>query len=315
MSATNSEQDSNSKVLLKNDASLPEFYKKSGSICQSDNIRNYINQGLQNSKLITSHAFDPADNSPAANYNYQNYGVLSSTNAGSMSPAISSMNSFGLGNNIYNSANNNFLYSQMNSTNGAQGRYVSDSPEGFSNSNRYFGGINEPRSEGADKEYMYNSNFGGSMNALNTPHIFDGSVRAIHNFDEGTENQHTTWNLETVPEPTPFVSNSLVRDSSATNKENASDHENDCTPGAVANSSSSTLCSKGSSGHPLLCRPCAFFWTKGCMNGKDCRFCHEWHPPKKKKPMKEQKNLMIIARPDGRIEFMRCTVQEALGVL
>eukprot|EP00915_Cephaloidophora_sp_WS-2016_P006119 GHVH01008026.1.p1 GENE.GHVH01008026.1~~GHVH01008026.1.p1 ORF type:complete len:416 (+),score=70.11 GHVH01008026.1:1115-2362(+) len=73
--------------------------------------------------------------------------------------------------------------------------------------------------------------------------------------------------------------------------------------------------SMGSVCHPHDCRPCAFYWTKGCINGHDCRFCHEWHPPKKKKPMKEQKNLMIIARPDGKIEFMRCTVHEAMRVL
>jgi len=73
--------------------------------------------------------------------------------------------------------------------------------------------------------------------------------------------------------------------------------------------------SLGSAQHPNECRPCAFFWTKGCINGPECRFCHEWHPPKKKKPMKEQKNLMIIARPDGKIEFMRCTVYEAMRVL
>lgn len=64
--------------------------------------------------------------------------------------------------------------------------------------------------------------------------------------------------------------------------------------------------------HPVSCKPCAFYWTKGCVNGDACQFCHQQHTPKKKKPMKDQKNLMIIARPDGRMEYLRCTVEEAL---
>eukprot|EP01071_Lankesteria_metandrocarpae_P008836 Lankesteria_metandrocarpae@DN5066_c0_g1_i2.p1 len=72
--------------------------------------------------------------------------------------------------------------------------------------------------------------------------------------------------------------------------------------------------SVGAALHPLGCKPCAFMWTKGCVNGRRCQFCHEWHLPKKKKPMKDQKNLMIIARPDGKIEFLRCTIDEALRV-
>lgn len=77
----------------------------------------------------------------------------------------------------------------------------------------------------------------------------------------------------------------------------------------VASSDTMTL---GGNSHPTACKPCAFHWTKGCANGRDCQFCHEWHAPKKKKPMKDQKNLMIIARPDGKIEFLRCSVDEAL---
>eukprot|EP01057_Protomagalhaensia_wolfi_P005615 Protomagalhaensia_wolfi_Nauph_80__5614@NODE_63_length_4088_cov_50_951840_g52_i0_p1_GENE_NODE_63_length_4088_cov_50_951840_g52_i0NODE_63_length_4088_cov_50_951840_g52_i0_p1_ORF_typecomplete_len432_score57_36Torus/PF16131_5/0_0075zfCCCH_3/PF15663_5/0_015zfCCCH_4/PF18044_1/1_6_NODE_63_length_4088_cov_50_951840_g52_i027174012 len=67
-----------------------------------------------------------------------------------------------------------------------------------------------------------------------------------------------------------------------------------------------------SGGHPNSCKPCAFYWSKGCLNGENCRFCHEWHAPKKKKPMKDQKNLMIIAREDGRIAFLRCAIEDAL---
>ncbi|CBZ51409.1 conserved hypothetical protein [Neospora caninum Liverpool] len=68
----------------------------------------------------------------------------------------------------------------------------------------------------------------------------------------------------------------------------------------------------GSAQHPHDCRPCAFFWGKGCHKGFACRFCHEEHGPRKKKPMKDQKNLMIIARPDGKLEFIRCSLKEAL---
>ncbi|PFH32532.1 hypothetical protein BESB_018500 [Besnoitia besnoiti] len=68
----------------------------------------------------------------------------------------------------------------------------------------------------------------------------------------------------------------------------------------------------GSVHHPKDCRPCAFVWGKGCHNGWACKFCHEEHGPRKKKPMKDQKNLMIIARPDGKLEFIRCSLKEAL---
>ncbi|EPR57540.1 hypothetical protein TGDOM2_306510 [Toxoplasma gondii GAB2-2007-GAL-DOM2] len=68
----------------------------------------------------------------------------------------------------------------------------------------------------------------------------------------------------------------------------------------------------GGAQHPNDCRPCAFFWGQGCHKGAACRFCHENHGPRKKKPMKDQKNLMIIARPDGKLEFIRCSLQEAL---
>lgn len=77
-------------------------------------------------------------------------------------------------------------------------------------------------------------------------------------------------------------------------------------------SSGGTNSPLGSSQHPHNCKPCAFRWTKGCVNGDTCPFCHEWHPPRKKKPMKDQKNLMIIARRDGKIEFLRCSLSEAI---
>ncbi|XP_053990732.1 probable cyclin-dependent serine/threonine-protein kinase DDB_G0292550 isoform X1 [Hylaeus volcanicus] len=79
-------------------------------------------------------------------------------------------------------------------------------------------------------------------------------------------------------------------------------------------SSTSPILASSSIGiHPHSCKPCAFFWTKGCVNGNTCQFCHAQHNPKKKKSIEDQKNLLIIARPDGRIEYLRCNVNEALS--
>lgn len=64
------------------------------------------------------------------------------------------------------------------------------------------------------------------------------------------------------------------------------------------------------SNHPYSCKPCAFYWNKGCINGKNCMFCHLWHLPKRKKPMREQRNLMIITRDDGKIMFFRCKLAD-----
>jgi len=37
--------------------------------------------------------------------------------------------------------------------------------------------------------------------------------------------------------------------------------------------------SVGGQGHPFKCRPCSFycFGKKGCRNGQECRYCHQWH--------------------------------------
>lgn len=41
--------------------------------------------------------------------------------------------------------------------------------------------------------------------------------------------------------------------------------------------------SAGSTHHWLgQCKPCVFFYGKGCKNGPDCHFCHEVHPRKKR---------------------------------
>ncbi|CAL1174174.1 unnamed protein product [Cladocopium goreaui] len=45
----------------------------------------------------------------------------------------------------------------------------------------------------------------------------------------------------------------------------------------------------GSTGHHLrLCKPCAFWNTKGCKDGKACKFCHLCEPGEKKRRKKEK---------------------------
>merc|ERR1712062_535300 len=207
--------------------------------------------------------------------------------------------------------------------------------------------LNEPRSEGADKDFMFQppsnfqlSNIRQQSNIKNVNDVGGWNLDAVPEaqpcssggdigFDENGERCEEGGykaDLRGVSEGEEFLTESgEVIPSKEENVETSTNNNvtsvNTTSGGSAAAAASPNpiqqqqLCSIGSQGHPNTCRPCAFFWTKGCMNGKECRFCHEWHPPKKKKPMKEQKNLMIIARPDGRIEFMRCTVQEALGVL
>merc|ERR1712048_727393 len=48
----------------------------------------------------------------------------------------------------------------------------------------------------------------------------------------------------------------------------------------------------GSSGHHVgNCKPCAFFYTKGCGSGVDCTFCHLCPPGEKKKRKNDKKEL------------------------
>eukprot|EP00931_Biecheleriopsis_adriatica_P043736 TRINITY_DN24991_c0_g3_i1.p1 TRINITY_DN24991_c0_g3~~TRINITY_DN24991_c0_g3_i1.p1 ORF type:complete len:379 (+),score=60.76 TRINITY_DN24991_c0_g3_i1:75-1139(+) len=45
----------------------------------------------------------------------------------------------------------------------------------------------------------------------------------------------------------------------------------------------------GSRGHLMrMCKPCAFFNTKGCKDGIDCKFCHLCEPGEKKRRKKEK---------------------------
>eukprot|EP01068_Selenidium_serpulae_P018050 Selendium_serpulae@DN6433_c0_g1_i10.p1 len=58
------------------------------------------------------------------------------------------------------------------------------------------------------------------------------------------------------------------------------------------------VASKGSGFHELnTCKPCVFFWaSKGCKNGDNCSFCHNYHASKKKaKKMKHARSNRRVA--------------------
>jgi hypothetical protein len=52
--------------------------------------------------------------------------------------------------------------------------------------------------------------------------------------------------------------------------------------------------SEGSAAHRFgMCKPCAFFHTRGCSNGRDCVFCHlcdEKEMTRRKKEKKMEKS-------------------------
>eukprot|EP00929_Paragymnodinium_shiwhaense_P063983 TRINITY_DN32017_c0_g1_i1.p1 TRINITY_DN32017_c0_g1~~TRINITY_DN32017_c0_g1_i1.p1 ORF type:complete len:247 (+),score=70.49 TRINITY_DN32017_c0_g1_i1:86-826(+) len=53
------------------------------------------------------------------------------------------------------------------------------------------------------------------------------------------------------------------------------------------------LPSIGSAGHGRRrCKPCAFVLTKGCQNGRECRFCHLCEPGEKKRRLKEKRQRL-----------------------
>merc|ERR1712187_755832 len=55
---------------------------------------------------------------------------------------------------------------------------------------------------------------------------------------------------------------------------------------------SESLPSVGSAGHHAgACKPCAFFYTKGCGNGVNCSFCHLCGPDEKKRRRTEKKEI------------------------
>jgi len=57
----------------------------------------------------------------------------------------------------------------------------------------------------------------------------------------------------------------------------------------------------GSAGHYIgTCKPCAFFYTKGCSNGTQCPFCHLCPPDEKRKRQKEKHAAFLEARQQRR---------------
>lgn len=67
--------------------------------------------------------------------------------------------------------------------------------------------------------------------------------------------------------------------------EDSSDSPRPRTPGTVDGQDLNI----GSRGHNLrLCKPCAFWNTKGCKDGLDCKFCHLCEPGEKKRRKKEK---------------------------
>lgn len=57
----------------------------------------------------------------------------------------------------------------------------------------------------------------------------------------------------------------------------------------------------GSADHHLgTCKPCAFFHTRGCDNGRQCAFCHMCGPNEKRKRQKEKQAAMREAQRHSR---------------
>lgn len=56
--------------------------------------------------------------------------------------------------------------------------------------------------------------------------------------------------------------------------------------------------SEGSASHELrLCKPCAFYHTKGCASGARCQFCHLCGPGEKKKRKKDARHDFLGLQP------------------
>jgi hypothetical protein len=63
---------------------------------------------------------------------------------------------------------------------------------------------------------------------------------------------------------------------------------------------SADLPSIGSTAHHLGgCRPCAFYYTRGCENADGCPFCHLCIPGEKKRRLREKR----IARREAKAKF------------
>ncbi|CAJ1340810.1 unnamed protein product [Effrenium voratum] len=67
----------------------------------------------------------------------------------------------------------------------------------------------------------------------------------------------------------------------------------------------------GSIAHQMgNCKPCAFFYTKGCQGGENCSFCHLC-PPGEKDRRKKEKHIMARIRRKGGKSDAAPSVQEA----
>jgi len=64
---------------------------------------------------------------------------------------------------------------------------------------------------------------------------------------------------------------------------------------------SSEMPTIGSAGHNIgTCKPCAFFYTRGCENGLQCTFCHLCPPDEKRKRQKEKVAMLRAMRQQER---------------
>jgi hypothetical protein len=64
---------------------------------------------------------------------------------------------------------------------------------------------------------------------------------------------------------------------------------------------SSELPTVGSAGHNIgTCKPCAFFYNKGCENGQQCSFCHLCGPDEKRRRQKEKQAAFRDVRRERR---------------
>lgn len=60
-------------------------------------------------------------------------------------------------------------------------------------------------------------------------------------------------------------------------------------PGSTSALGSQSLPTVGSAGHYTgHCKPCAFFYTKGCESGTQCEFCHLCPPDEKRRRQKDK---------------------------
>jgi hypothetical protein len=60
---------------------------------------------------------------------------------------------------------------------------------------------------------------------------------------------------------------------------------------------SAEMPSRGSALHQFgACKPCAFVFAEGCVNGINCQFCHLCEPGEKRRRRKERRKMAAGAR-------------------